>query len=64
LSLLVEAVVSVRYEDNRCGYISRLLVRMDAVLRYETGEKKVNEVDFISQGVKLISRVSATMTKA
>ncbi|GJU38722.1 hypothetical protein Tco_1191679 [Tanacetum coccineum] len=25
-------------------------------LRYGTGEKKVNEVDFISQGVELISR--------
>ncbi|GJT49433.1 hypothetical protein Tco_0975590 [Tanacetum coccineum] len=30
-------------------------------LRYETGEKKVNEVDFISQGVELVSRISATM---
>ncbi|GJX23100.1 hypothetical protein Tco_0227545 [Tanacetum coccineum] len=32
-------------------------------LRYWTGEKKVNEVDFISQGVKLVSRELATMTK-
>nr|GFB93686.1 hypothetical protein [Tanacetum cinerariifolium] len=30
-------------------------------LRYETGEKKVNEVDFISQGVELVSRKLATM---
>ncbi|GKB81710.1 hypothetical protein Tco_0948605 [Tanacetum coccineum] len=27
-------------------------------LGYETSEKKVNEVDFISQGVELVSRVS------
>ncbi|GJT68282.1 hypothetical protein Tco_1019762 [Tanacetum coccineum] len=33
-------------------------------LRYETSEKKVDEVDFISQRVELVSRVSATMTKA
>ncbi|GJU47561.1 hypothetical protein Tco_1204827 [Tanacetum coccineum] len=32
-------------------------------LRYETGEKKVNEVDFISQGVELVSRILTTMTK-
>nr|GEU45644.1 hypothetical protein [Tanacetum cinerariifolium] len=32
-------------------------------LRYETGEKKLNEVDFISQGVELVSRILATMTK-
>ncbi|GKB37249.1 hypothetical protein Tco_0882191 [Tanacetum coccineum] len=30
-------------------------------LRYETGAKKVNEVDFISQGVDLVSRILATM---
>ncbi|GJU49417.1 hypothetical protein Tco_1219234 [Tanacetum coccineum] len=29
------------------------MVWMSASLRYETGEKKVNEVDFISQGVEL-----------
>nr|GEY64751.1 hypothetical protein [Tanacetum cinerariifolium] len=33
-------------------------------LRYETGEKKLNEVDFISQGVKLVSRIPTTMTKS
>ncbi|GJS77146.1 hypothetical protein Tco_0727027 [Tanacetum coccineum] len=32
-------------------------------LRYGTGKKKVNEVDFISQGVELVSRKLATMTK-
>ncbi|GKA99811.1 hypothetical protein Tco_0827805 [Tanacetum coccineum] len=32
-------------------------------LRYEMGEKKVNEVNFISQGVKLVSRILATMKK-
>ncbi|GKD90083.1 hypothetical protein Tco_1365590 [Tanacetum coccineum] len=32
-------------------------------LRYETGEKKVNEVYFISQGVELVSRILATMIK-
>ncbi|GKF48993.1 hypothetical protein Tco_0142244 [Tanacetum coccineum] len=31
------------------------------LLRYETGEKKVNEVDFISQGVELVSRKLTTM---
>ncbi|GJY03427.1 hypothetical protein Tco_0369367 [Tanacetum coccineum] len=30
------------------------MVRRSGSLRYETGEKKVNEVDFISQGVELI----------
>ncbi|GKB86122.1 hypothetical protein Tco_0958394 [Tanacetum coccineum] len=30
-------------------------------LRYEMGEKKVNEVDFISQGVELVSRILAKM---
>ncbi|GKE24862.1 hypothetical protein Tco_1436374 [Tanacetum coccineum] len=32
-------------------------------LMYETGEKKVNEVNFISQGVEFVSRILATMTK-
>ncbi|GJW02092.1 hypothetical protein Tco_1560948 [Tanacetum coccineum] len=40
------------------------MVWMSASLRYETGEKKVNEVDFISQGVELVSRILATMKKA
>nr|GEW04806.1 hypothetical protein [Tanacetum cinerariifolium]GEX18186.1 hypothetical protein [Tanacetum cinerariifolium] len=31
-------------------------------LRYGTGKKKVNEVDFISQGVELMSRKLATTT--
>ncbi|GJZ73418.1 hypothetical protein Tco_0637564 [Tanacetum coccineum] len=39
------------------------MVWRSASLRYETSEKKVNEVDFISQRVELVSRVSATMTK-
>ncbi|GJW27114.1 hypothetical protein Tco_0040925 [Tanacetum coccineum] len=33
-------------------------------LRCETGEKKLDEVDFISQGVELVSRVPKTMTKS
>ncbi|GKB83842.1 hypothetical protein Tco_0950737 [Tanacetum coccineum] len=33
-------------------------------LRYDTGEKKLNEVDFISHGVKLVSRIPTIMTKS
>ncbi|GJV68789.1 hypothetical protein Tco_1484298 [Tanacetum coccineum] len=33
-------------------------------LRCETGEKKLDEVDFISQRVELVSRVPKTMTKS
>ncbi|GJU43617.1 hypothetical protein Tco_1200883 [Tanacetum coccineum] len=47
----------------RKGY-ERSTVRRSSGLRYETSEKKVDEVDFIFQGVELVSRVSATMTKA
>ncbi|GKA74886.1 hypothetical protein Tco_0781264 [Tanacetum coccineum] len=36
----------------------------DASLRYETGEKKFNEVDLISQRVEMISSVPTTMTKS
>ncbi|GKA34536.1 hypothetical protein Tco_0720965 [Tanacetum coccineum] len=33
-------------------------------LRYETGEKKLNEVDLISQRVEMISSVPTTVTKS
>ncbi|GKD41776.1 hypothetical protein Tco_1261983, partial [Tanacetum coccineum] len=33
-------------------------------LRYEMGEKKLNEADFISQGVELVSRIPTTVTKS
>ncbi|GJS48773.1 hypothetical protein Tco_0598894 [Tanacetum coccineum] len=33
------------------------MVRRSVNLRYETDEKKVNEVDFISQGMELDSRM-------
>ncbi|GJR01247.1 hypothetical protein Tco_0524231 [Tanacetum coccineum] len=39
------------------------MVWRSASLRYKTGEKKLNKVDFISQGVELGSRILATMTK-
>ncbi|GJV09823.1 hypothetical protein Tco_1351364 [Tanacetum coccineum] len=39
------------------------MVWTGASLRFEKGEKKLNEVDFISQGVELVSRILATMTK-
>ncbi|GJZ46091.1 hypothetical protein Tco_0593687 [Tanacetum coccineum] len=32
-------------------------------LRYETGEKKLNEVDFNFQGMELVSRILVTMAK-
>ncbi|GJR27245.1 hypothetical protein Tco_1103477 [Tanacetum coccineum] len=40
------------------------MVWRSASLRYETSEKKLNEVDFISQGVKLVFRIPPTMTKS
>nr|GEY65587.1 hypothetical protein [Tanacetum cinerariifolium] len=42
----------------------RHMVWRGTSLRYEMGEKKVNEVDFISQGVELVSKKFATMTKS
>ncbi|GKE12319.1 hypothetical protein Tco_1415870 [Tanacetum coccineum] len=33
------------------------MVSRSASLRYETGEKEVNKVDFISQGMELVSRM-------
>ncbi|GJZ95890.1 hypothetical protein Tco_1086734 [Tanacetum coccineum] len=40
------------------------MVWWGASLRYETGEKKLNEVDLISQRVEMISSVPTTVTKA
>ncbi|GJS75997.1 hypothetical protein Tco_0725878 [Tanacetum coccineum] len=39
------------------------MVWRSASLRYETGEKKLNEVDFISQRVEMISSVPTKVTK-
>ncbi|GJW03385.1 hypothetical protein Tco_1562241 [Tanacetum coccineum] len=41
-----------------------VMVWWSASLKYETGEKKLNKVDFISQGMKLVSRIPTTMTKS
>ncbi|GKA25706.1 hypothetical protein Tco_0711815 [Tanacetum coccineum] len=39
------------------------MVWRSASLRYETSEKKLNEIDFISQGVKLLLEIPSTIDK-
>nr|GEW00277.1 hypothetical protein [Tanacetum cinerariifolium] len=51
-----------RDEKKRLDHLKQDQI-MSASLRYETGVKKLKEVDFISQGVELVSRILAIMTK-
>ncbi|GJV09622.1 hypothetical protein Tco_1351163, partial [Tanacetum coccineum] len=48
-------------ERKKC---EKIRAKRGTSLRYGTGKKKVNEVDFISQGVELVSRKLATMTNS